>query len=146
MARLSRIVVVNVAHHVTQRGNARQFILAGDGERLVYLNLLRKYVQFHELSLLGYCLMSNHVHLVVVPRKSDALALAFAGLLPDVQPRASGGRPSEVRRLGAGFEADARTVRVVLERLPQVHWTCLARTVLFMPVGQLPSVGGFAIR
>ena len=77
MARLFRIVVVNVAHHVTQRGNARQFILAGDGERLVYLNLLRKYVQFHELSLLGYCLMSNHVHLVVVPRKSDALALAL---------------------------------------------------------------------
>src|SRR6267142_2838354 len=77
MARLSRIVVVNVPHHVTQRGNARQFILAGDGERLVYLNLLRKYVQLHELSLLGYCLMSNHVHFVVVPRKPDALALSL---------------------------------------------------------------------
>jgi hypothetical protein len=50
MARLFRIVVVNIPHHVTQRGNARQFILTCDAERLVYLNLLRKYVQFHEIS------------------------------------------------------------------------------------------------
>jgi putative transposase len=77
MARLARIVVVNVPYHVTQRGNARQFILTSDDERLVYLELLRKYVQLHELSLLGYCLMSNHLHLVVVPRKADSLALAL---------------------------------------------------------------------
>jgi len=77
MARLSRIVIVNIPHHVTQCGNARQFLLATDDERLVYLNLLRKYVQFHELSLLGYCLMSNHVHLVAVPGNPDALALAL---------------------------------------------------------------------
>lgn len=77
MARLARILVVNVPHHVTQRGNARQFLLASDGERLVYLELLRQYVRLHHLSLLGYCLMSNHVHLVVVPRKTEALALAL---------------------------------------------------------------------
>jgi putative transposase len=77
MARVARIVIVNVPHHATQRGNARQFLLASDGERLVYLGLLRQYVQLHELSLLGYCLTSNHVHLVVVPRKAEALALAL---------------------------------------------------------------------
>ena len=77
MPRLARIAVVNVAHHVTQRGNARQFILANDDERTVYLNLLRKYAELCELSLLGYCLMSNHVHLLVVPRKDDSLARAL---------------------------------------------------------------------
>ena len=77
MPRLARIAVVNVAHHVTQRGNARQFILANDEERSVYLNLLRKYVELCELSLLGYCLMSSHVHLLVVPRKGDSLARAL---------------------------------------------------------------------
>lgn len=77
MARLARIVVANVPHHVTQRGNARQLLLASDGERSVYLELLRQYVQLHDLSLLGYCLMSNHMHLVVVPRKTQALALAL---------------------------------------------------------------------
>jgi putative transposase len=62
MSRLTRIAVVNVPHHVTQRGNARQFILANDDERAVYWSLLRKYLELYELSLLGYCLMSNHVH------------------------------------------------------------------------------------
>jgi len=66
-----------VAHHVTQRGNTRQFILASDGERTVYLDLLRQSLQQHPLSMIGYCLMSNHVHLVVIPRKEDALAKAM---------------------------------------------------------------------
>ena len=77
MSRLARIAVVNVAHHVTQRGNARQFILANDDERTVYLNLLHKYVNLCELPVLGYCLMSNHVHLLVVPHEGDSLARAL---------------------------------------------------------------------
>jgi hypothetical protein len=47
MARLSHIVIVHVAHPATQRGSARQFLLAT--ERVVYLNLLCKYVGPHEL-------------------------------------------------------------------------------------------------
>lgn len=77
MARLARIAIVNVPHHVTQRGNARQFLLAVDSERLVYLELLRRYIKLHELALLGYCLMSNHVHLIVVPLRSESLAVAL---------------------------------------------------------------------
>ena len=74
MARLARVVVVNLPQHVTQRGNARQYILATDSERLVYMDLLQQNVRLHDLSLLGYCFMSDHVHLVVVPGKSQAVA------------------------------------------------------------------------
>jgi putative transposase len=77
MARFARVVIVDVAHHVTQRGNGRQFILATDAERMVYLDLLRQAVRVQELSVVGYCLMSNHVHVVVVPRRPQALAEAF---------------------------------------------------------------------
>jgi REP-associated tyrosine transposase len=77
VARLARVVAVDVAHHVAQRSNARQFILASDAERAVYLDLLRQAVQLHPISLIGYCLMSNHVHLVVIPRKAKALATAL---------------------------------------------------------------------
>ncbi len=42
MARLARVVAVDVPHRVTQRGNARQFILASDTERMIYLDLLRQ--------------------------------------------------------------------------------------------------------
>jgi len=74
VARLARVVAIDVAHHVTQRGNRRQFILTSDSERSVYLDLLRESAERHCLSVVGYCLMSNHVHLVVIPRKSESLA------------------------------------------------------------------------
>jgi putative transposase len=77
MARFARVVVVDVAHHVTQRGNARRVILASDGDRITYLDLLRHCCDLHELSVLGYCLMSNHVHLIVVPRATESLARAL---------------------------------------------------------------------
>ena len=74
MARLPRVVIVDVPHHVTQRGNARQVILTSDADRVTYLELLRQYSELHGLSLLGYCLMSNHVHLIATPRATDAMA------------------------------------------------------------------------
>ena len=77
MARLARIAITNVPHHVTQRGNARQFLLASESERLVYLELLRRYIGLHDLKLVGYCLMSNHVHLIAIPGRVDSLARAL---------------------------------------------------------------------
>lgn len=77
MARFARVVVVDVPHHVTQRGNGRQAIFAGDADRVAYLELLRRSCALSRLSLLGYCLMPNHVHLVAVPRRDDSLAQAL---------------------------------------------------------------------
>lgn len=57
-----------------QRGNAQKVILSDDADCVAYLELLRQYSEFHRLSLLGYWLMSNHVHLIVVPRAAEALA------------------------------------------------------------------------
>jgi REP element-mobilizing transposase RayT len=69
MARLARVVAVDVPHHVTQRGNARRFILDCDADRRVYFDLLREHIKGCRVSLIGYCLMSNHVHLVLVPKE-----------------------------------------------------------------------------
>jgi putative transposase len=74
MARFPRVVAVDVPHHVTQRGNARQVILFSDADRFTYLELLREYSQLYGLSLLGYCLMSNHVHLIGIPLDPGALS------------------------------------------------------------------------
>jgi putative transposase len=77
MARLARVVAVDVPHHVTQRGNGRRFILDSDSDRAVYLELLRHHCQLHRLSLAGFCLMSNHVHLIAIPQRPQSLALAL---------------------------------------------------------------------
>ena len=77
MARLPRVVVADVAHHVTQRGNARQVIFDSDSGRRTYLELLRQHCELYQLSLLGYCLMSNHVHLIAIPRTAQSLSQAL---------------------------------------------------------------------
>jgi REP element-mobilizing transposase RayT len=74
LVRFARVVALDVAHHITQRGNSRRFILETDTERGVYLDLLQQGIQRHGVELIGYCLMSNHVHLVAVPQSKDALA------------------------------------------------------------------------
>jgi REP-associated tyrosine transposase len=77
MPRVARIVVPGVGHHVTQRGNNRQDVFFVDDDRRVYLGLLREQAQRNGLGLLGYCLMSNHVHLIAVPREEKSLAKAI---------------------------------------------------------------------
>jgi putative transposase len=77
MARFARIIAPDTPHHVTQRGNARQPIFQKDADRLVYLDLLQRDCRLHQLSLVGYCLMPNHVHLVVIPGRPDSLALVL---------------------------------------------------------------------
>jgi putative transposase len=77
VARLARVIAVGIPHHVTQRGNARRFILDCDADRMVYLSLLRQNIELHGVALVGYCLMSNHVHLVAIPDDGCGLALAL---------------------------------------------------------------------
>jgi putative transposase len=74
MARFARVVAVDVPHHVTQRGNARQLIFHDDIDRTTYLELVREYAELYGVSLWGYCLMSNHVHWIAVPHAADSLA------------------------------------------------------------------------
>jgi putative transposase len=74
MPRRSRFVLPEVAHHVTQRGNNRQSVFFSDDDRSLYLDLLTRHAARHHTHVLGYCLMTNHVHLVVIPERADSLA------------------------------------------------------------------------
>jgi putative transposase len=77
MARLARVIAPGVAHHITQRASGKRFILQSDADRHVYLRLLRESADLHGVMVIGFCLMSNHVHIVATPRKAASLALAF---------------------------------------------------------------------
>jgi len=76
MPRLARAVAVGFAHHITQRGNNRQDVFFVDDDRRVYLELLKEQADKYGLELAGYCLMSNHVHLIAIPHAEESLALA----------------------------------------------------------------------
>ena len=74
MGRIARVVAPDCWHHVTQRGNRRQTVFFDDSDRTTYLTLLVRHCARFSLRLTGYCLMGNHVHLLLVPRTADGLA------------------------------------------------------------------------
>ena len=76
MPRLARVVVPGLPHHVVHRGNNRQDIFFTDDDRRWYLRMLKTRCAACGVAILGYCLMNNHVHLVLLPRSADALAHA----------------------------------------------------------------------
>lgn len=75
MPRLARLVAPGIAHHVTQRGTARQIVFKKRADRRTYLDLLRTQAPLAHVSILAYCLMDNHIHLVAVPEEEDSLAV-----------------------------------------------------------------------
>lgn len=74
MPRNSRLVAVGSPHHITQRGNNREPVFFDDADRSTYLEYLSYYTQKYQVDIWAYCLMTNHVHLLVVPHASDSLA------------------------------------------------------------------------
>ncbi len=78
MARLARVVMEGVAHHVTQRGNRGQRVFFGDDDYLAYGALLAAGCAGAGVAVWGYCLMPNHVHLILVPSSPDGLRAALA--------------------------------------------------------------------
>ncbi len=76
MARVSRMIIPGVPHHVTQRGNRREPIFFEPGDQTVYLDLMAAQLERRGVTSWGYCLMPNHVHFILVPRDETGLARA----------------------------------------------------------------------
>ena len=76
MPRIARRVIEDIPHHITQRGNNKQDVFFVDDDRTAYLEILKKQSDQYGLTVMGYCLMANHIHLIAVPHKADSLAKA----------------------------------------------------------------------
>lgn len=80
MPRAARLVFPGIAHHVVQRGNRRQAIFFDDSDRRAYLRLLAGACARHATNCLAWCLMDNHVHLILVPAGADGLRAPLASV------------------------------------------------------------------
>lgn len=76
MARRARMIFPGIAHHVTQRGNRRERIFFEEGDEQVYLDLLATQLKRYGVACWGYCLMPNHVHLILTPSDETGLTRA----------------------------------------------------------------------
>jgi putative transposase len=77
MARLARVIIPNFPHHITQRGNRRQDVFFNAGDYEYYLELLKEWCKEEELEVWAYCLMTNHVHLIISPGNHSNLSRAI---------------------------------------------------------------------
>ena len=77
MARIKRIVIPNTPHHITQRGVRSMNIFFKDDDYIYYKNLLHKQCKEHNVQIISYCLMTNHVHLIAIPKHKESLAKAI---------------------------------------------------------------------
>ncbi|HQU15320.1 MAG: transposase [Chromatiales bacterium 21-64-14] len=73
MPRIGRVVVPNCAHHIVQRGHNLQVVFAGEEDFRYYLDTLKRWKTELGVKVYGYCLMTNHVHLVVEPPDEVAM-------------------------------------------------------------------------
>ncbi|GBE30844.1 transposase IS200 like protein [bacterium BMS3Bbin04] len=78
MPREARFIEPEIPYHVTQRGNYQQNVFHEDQDRHKYLELLNVHSLKNKLEVWAYCLMDNHIHLIVYPRESQSLAKALA--------------------------------------------------------------------
>lgn len=76
MGRIARIVVPGLPHHVTQRGNRRQPVFFSREDFHAYKALLHEWCEKCGVDVWAYCLMTNHVHLILVPQEASGLRKA----------------------------------------------------------------------
>jgi putative transposase len=78
MARIARVVIPGHPHHVTQRGNGGARTFFGDDDYALYRDLLAAHCRAAAVEVWAWCLMPNHVHLILVPTDQDGLRRALA--------------------------------------------------------------------
>ena len=77
MARIKRIVIPNTPHHITQRGVRSMNIFFKHEDYEYYKELLFTQCKLHDLKIISYCLMTNHVHIIAIPKHKESLSKAI---------------------------------------------------------------------
>jgi REP element-mobilizing transposase RayT len=76
MTRLA-MVIPGLPHHVTQRGNRREAIFFEEGDQQIYCDMLAEQSRKLNVEIWAYCLMPNHLHLIMNPQQADGMGRAL---------------------------------------------------------------------
>jgi len=77
MARMARVVIPGIPHHITQRGNRRMETFFSNTDYREYLYLMAEWCNRCKVKVLAYCLMPNHIHIIAIPETEDGLRRAI---------------------------------------------------------------------
>ncbi|WP_316977834.1 transposase [Shumkonia mesophila] len=125
MARLARLVVPGLPHHVTQRGNGRARTFFSDADYRLYRDLLAESCAAAGVEVWAWVLMPNHVHLILVPADEDGLRRALA----TVHRRYAGHVHARLKSTGHFWQGRFGAVA-----MDEEHLAAALRYVAFNPV------------
>ncbi|MFN0193198.1 MAG: transposase [Aestuariivirga sp.] len=125
MSRIARAVVPGLPHLVTQRGDHHEKLFFEDGDYALYRDLLAERARKLRVEIWGWCLMPNHVHLILVPKTEDGLARAIG----ETHRRYTAFVNVRARQTGQLFQG--RFSSVVMD---EVHLAAALRYVTLNPV------------
>jgi putative transposase len=125
MSRLSRITVPDLPHHVTQRGNRRQVLFTEEGDYALYRDLMAERCRANAVVCTAYCLMPNHVHLLLTPSAPEGLSRAVG----EAHRRYTGYVNARARVTGHLFQG-----RFASAAMDEAHWLNAVRYLAFNPV------------
>jgi len=92
VARKARVLVANYPHHIVQRGHNRKAVFVADEDYQFYLENLLEWKQKFDIKLYAWCLMTNHIHLIVEPGEN-------AETISELMKRLSGRQTAYVNKL-----------------------------------------------
>jgi len=80
MRKIKRIILDNCIYHITVRGNQKQTTFINADDFTKYGEILKHYKKKYKFKLYGYCLMPNHIHLILEIIEAKKLAKIMQGL------------------------------------------------------------------
>jgi len=80
MPRKVRIIVPDLPHHVIQRGNNHQDIFKDEDDRRYFLSNLKETIREQSVAVGAYCLMTNHIHVLLYPKTADGFFVLIKSL------------------------------------------------------------------
>jgi len=80
MPRIARITIENGCYHIITRGNQKQSVFKEEPDYSKYISLLDKYKKRYRFKLYCFCLMPNHVHLLIQTKEPKAVSMIMKGL------------------------------------------------------------------
>jgi putative transposase len=125
MARLPRLVIPGLPHHVTQRGNGRARTFFGEADYALYRDLLAASCRAADVEIWSWVLMPNHVHLILTPADADGLRRALA----PVHRRYAGAVHARFQRTGHFWQGRFGAVA-----MDEAHLAAAVRYIALNPV------------
>ncbi|MDL2229746.1 transposase [Treponema sp. OttesenSCG-928-L16] len=79
--RRNRLIEDNAIYHVTARANRHEMILFCPAMRLLFIKILKRARQKYKFQILNFCIMGNHIHLILKPEKGESLSRIMQWIL-----------------------------------------------------------------